>query len=211
MISKINVFSQNGIKINSSKIIYFDPFKVDKNYNDADIVFITHSHYDHLSIADIKKVSKKTTFFVIPETIEKDVISLGINKDNIITVKVYDKQSVEGITFETVPSYNVSKPMHPKKNKWVGYIVEVEGKRIYVCGDTDAIYEGKKVKCDIVIVPIGGYYTMGYKAAASFVNAIKPAVVIPVHYGDLVGEKDYGLKFKKLVDKDIQVCLLMDN
>lgn len=210
MVNKINVFSQNGIRISSSKIIYFDPFKVHTNYNDADIIFITHSHYDHLSIDDIKKVSKKSTIFVIPKTIIEDVTALGIDKSKIVAVDVFDKQVVEGIMFETVPSYNVSKPMHPKKNCWVGYVVEVEGKRIYVCGDTDAIYEGKKVKCDIIILPIGGYYTMGYKAAAKFVNVIKPQIAVPVHYGDLVGEKDFGLRFKKLVNNDIQVCLLMD-
>ena len=112
---------------------------------------------------------------------------------------------VNGISFETVAMYNKLKPFHPKKAGWCGYIIEVAGTRIYIAGDIDNIDEAKAVKCDVAMIPIGGFYTMNYKEGADLINTMKPKAAIPTHYGTAVGSPSDGENFAKLVDKDIQV------
>ncbi len=117
------------------------------------------------------------------------------------------QQELEGLFFETVAAYNILKPFHPKSAMWVGYIFLVEGRRIYVAGDTDATSEAKAVKCDIALVPVGGTYTMDAKKAAQLVNTIGPDVAIPVHYGTLVGSLKDGQEFAENVNDPVRVEL----
>jgi L-ascorbate metabolism protein UlaG (beta-lactamase superfamily) len=103
------------------------------------------------------------------------------------------------------------KPFHPKKAGWLGYIIEIEGKRVYVSGDTDKTAEAESVKCDIAFVPIGGFYTMNVKEAAELINIIKPELAIPTHYGSAVGKPSFGKDFSKLVEDGIQVIEKIEN
>lgn len=200
----IEINCHSSIKIIGDKIIYVDPFRIKENKNDADIIFITHDHYDHYSLEDIEKVKKQNTIIVMPEHLErKDDL-----KDAVI-VMPNKKYQVEGINVETIPSYNINKPYHPKENNWVGYILNNEGKRIYIPGDTDITEENMKIQCDILFVPIGGTYTMNYKEGAKLTNIIKPKVAIPVHYGEIVGRKEDAKEFKKLLEKDIECKILI--
>lgn len=200
----IEINCHSSIKIIGDKIIYVDPFRIKENKNDADIIFITHDHYDHYSLEDIEKVKKQNTTIVMPEHIErKDDL-----KDAVI-VMPNKKYQVEGINVETIPSYNINKPYHPKENNWVGYILNNEGKRIYIPGDTDITEENMKIQCDILFVPIGGTYTMNYKEGAKLTNIIKPKISIPVHYGEIVGRKEDAKEFKKLLEKDIECKILI--
>ena len=105
--------------------------------------------------------------------------------------------------------YNVNKQFHQKDNQWVGYIIEIDKTRYYIAGDTDLTPENKQVNCDVAFIPVGGTYTMNYTEAAELVNAIKPKIVVPTHYGDIVGEKDDGEKFKKLLNGNIQCEILI--
>ena len=202
---KIEVNAQSSIKIISDKIIYFDPFKIEKNFNDADIIFITHDHYDHFSIEDIKKVEKEDTVYVIP-----DCMYNLLGGENVVVLNPNEKVNVEGYDVVTIPSYNREKQFHTKEKGYVAYIVTIEGKRVYVAGDCDENEDNLRVKCDVALVPIGGHYTMDYKEAAVYVNKIKPEIVIPTHYGDGIGKEDDGINFSKLIDKDIEVKLLLD-
>lgn len=200
----IEINCHSSIKIIGDKIIYVDPFRIKENKNDADIIFITHDHYDHYSLEDIEKVKKQNTIIVMPEHLErKDDL-----KDAVI-VMPNKKYQVEGINVETIPSYNINKPYHPKENNWVGYILNNEGKRIYIPGDTDITEENMKIQCDILFVPIGGTYTMNYEEGAKLTNIIKPKVAIPVHYGEIVGRKEDAKEFKKLLEKDIECKILI--
>ncbi len=200
----IEINCHSSIKIIGDKIIYVDPFRIKENKNDADIIFITHDHYDHYSLEDIEKVKKQNTIIVMPEHLErKDDL-----KDAVI-VMPNKKYQVEGINVETIPSYNINKPYHPKENNWVGYILNNEGKRIYIPGDTDITEENMKIQCDILFVPIGGTYTMNYKEGAKLTNIIKPEISIPVHYGEIVGRKEDAKEFKKLLEKDIECKILI--
>lgn len=209
MLENIKVLCHSSIKISKEKVIYIDPFKIDKDYNDADIIFITHDHYDHYSEEDIDKVKKGDTVIVAPEELLTKLLKKGFSQNYIITVDSEEKNMIEGIKFETVPAYNTNKQFHPKANGWVGYIIEIKGVRYYIAGDTDITEENSKIQCDIALVPIGGTYTMNYKEAAKLINHIKPRTVIPTHYGEIVGTKKDSLEFSKLIDKNIKCELLI--
>ena len=209
MLDNIQVLCHSSIKIDREQVIYFDPFKIDKNYNDADIIFITHDHYDHYSEEDIDSVKKENTIIVAPKTLYYKLLKNGIKENNIVVVEPNKNYTVEGIKVETVPSYNISKPFHPKKNNWVGYILELNDVRYYIAGDTDITEENKKVKCDVAFVPVGGTYTMDYKQAATLINEIKPKVAIPIHYGSIVGTKQDAINFVNLLQNEINGKILM--
>ena len=204
MLENILVLTHSSIKIKNSKTIYFDPFKIDKNYNDADYIFITHSHYDHYSEEDIKKVRKKETKIIITSDLKEKVKELGFENSNIIIVVPNEKYIIDTLKIETIPAYNNEKQFHPKSNNWVGYIIEINDEKYYMAGDTDITEENKKIKCDVALLPIGGTFTMNYEEAAELVNIIKPKIVIPIHYGSIVGNKSDAEKFKKLINKEIK-------
>ena len=209
MLEGIEVLCHSSIRFSKKKIIYFDPFKIEENYNDADVIFITHDHYDHYSEEDIDKVVKEDTIIVVPEDLKTKLLKKGWKEENIITVRPNEIYTVKNIEFKTIPAYNVNKQFHPKENAWVGYSLEIEGVTYYIAGDTDITEENKKVKCDVAFVPVGGTYTMDYKEAAELINEIKPKIAVPTHYGSIVGSKKEGDKFSKLVNSEIKVVILM--
>ena len=202
---EISINYQSSIKIKTNKTIYFDPFKIEKTTNDADYIFITHSHYDHLEKESIDKIINEHTTIIIPESI-KDELS---EYNNIIKVMPNNSYSLEDISFNTIPSYNTNKQFHPKSNNWVGYILNIEDKKVLVSGDTDITEELLNVKCDIAFIPIGGTYTMTPEEGAKLINQIKPQKVIPTHYGCIVGKKEDGETFKRLLDENIECELLL--
>jgi len=203
MLKGIEVLCHSSIKISKDKIIYIDPFRVDKEYRDADYIFITHEHYDHFSIADINKVIKENTIIIMPESMKEKVTQEGYNRDNIIFVLPNNRYNLDDFSYDTIYAYNVNKKFHPKENDWVGYILHINGNSYYIAGDTDITDDNLKVQCDVALVPVGGTYTMTYKEAAELVNSIKPKFAIPTHYGEIVGDKEDGKKFTSLLDEDI--------
>ncbi len=209
MLNNIEVLYHSSIRINKEKTIYIDPFKIDRNYNDADIIFVTHDHYDHYSEEDIDKVINENTVIVIPEELLTKVLKKGINKNAIITVEPNQKYMVQGIKFETVPAYNTNKTFHPKENDWVGYVIELNDVKYYIAGDTDITEENKRVKCDVAFVPVGGTYTLDFKEAAQLVNEIQPKVAVPIHYGSVVGTKRDAEEFIKLLHTNVKGVILM--
>lgn len=204
MLDGIEIFSQSSIKISRDKIIYFDPYLIDKNYNDADIIFITHSHYDHFSPSSIEKVMKDDTMLVVPTDLKDKTLSLGVHLDNIILVSPNNNYSVCGISFSTLPAYNINKPYHPRSNNWISYLINISSYVYYIAGDTDATNEAKEVKCDVSFVPVGGTYTMNYKEAVKLINIIKPKYAIPIHYKTVVGTDEDAKNFVSLLDSDIK-------
>ena len=205
MLEDIKVLCHSSIKFDKGQVIYFDSYKINKNYNDADIIFITHSHYDHFSEEDILKVKKEKTKIVIPKDLYDKTIELGFEKENILLAEPNEEYEVNNIKFKTIPAYNVDKNFHPKANNWVGYIITLDNVVYYIAGDTDITEENKKVKCDVAFVPIGGTYTMTAKEAAKLVNEIKPKIAVPIHYGLIVGTKEDEEVFKSLVNENINV------
>jgi len=198
MLDNISVF-HSSIRIEGEKIIYFDPYKINTEYHDADIIFITHSHFDHYSPEDIDKVIKEGTIIVVPQSMATDV-----EYDNVFTIDPENKYEIGDISFQTISAYNVNKKFHPKENCWVGYVVNFEEKSYYVAGDTDITEEAKNVKCDIALIPCGGTYTMDYKEAAELANIISPKIAVPTHYGSVAGSPEDGKRFVELLNDGIQ-------
>lgn len=204
MLEGIEVLYHSSIKITKGLIIYFDPFKIDREYHDADIIFITHSHYDHYSEEDINKVRKENTKIVAPLDLLDNLLTIGFTKESITIVKPNENYNVNGLQFKTVSAYNNNKRFHPKENNWVGYLIAIDGITYYIAGDTDITEENRQVKCDVAFVPIGGTYTMDYKEAAKLINEIKPQIAISTHYASIVGTKEDGIKFAKLLEPEIE-------
>lgn len=209
MLENIEVLCHSSIRINKEKVIYIDPFKINKNYNDADIIFITHDHYDHYSEEDIDKVIKEDTTIVIPKDLLKKLLKKGINKNAIIVAEPNKEYETQGINFNTIPAYNINKKFHPKENNWLGYIITINNVKYYVAGDTDITDENRKVKCDVAFVPVGGTYTMDFKEAAQLINEIKPKIAVPIHYGSIVGTEQDARNFINLLNSEIKGAILI--
>ena len=202
----IDVLCHSSIRIEEDKIIYVDPFKIEQKYNDADYIFCTHSHYDHFSPEDIEKVKKEDTTIIVPRDIEEQARKIFNN--NVVIVEPAKEYQIKDLKFKTTYAYNINKKFHPKENKWVGYIIELNNKKYYIAGDTDNIEEIQNIECDIALIPIGGTFTMDYKESAELANTIKADIVIPTHYGSIVGEKEDAIKFKELVkDKKVEILI----
>ena len=209
MINNISINCHSSIKINGEKVIYIDPYKIKEVNKDADLIFITHEHYDHYSSEDINKIKKSNTRFIVPKSMKNRLIIDRISENDIISVDVKNKYSVDDIEFETIPAYNINKSFHPKNNNWVGYIININNIKYYIAGDTDITDEAINVKCDIAFIPIGGTYTMDYKEAATLTNKIKPKYAIPIHYGLIVGKYEDAIKYSNLLDKEIECKIII--
>lgn len=179
--ASFKIISENG------KVIYLDPFQLaNKNYEKANLIFITHPHYDHCSIEDIKKIIKNDSLVICGSDVQSKLRKVG---DNINT-KIIEPGinfDINGIKVKTVNAYNIGKSFHPKNNYWLGYIIEINGIKIYHSGDTDIITEMNTIKADIVLLPVGGTYTMTSYEAVKLAELIKPNLAIPMHYGSIIG------------------------
>jgi L-ascorbate metabolism protein UlaG (beta-lactamase superfamily) len=212
MTENIRVLTHSSIRIQSGDtVLYVDPYKVSGRPQDADFVFITHDHFDHFSPEDIEKVSCDKTVLVVPEKMRDKVLQEADETRGIIPVKPDAPYDINGFSFETVPAYNRLKPFHPKAAGWVGYIFCLDGKRIYVAGDTDATPDARKVQCDVALVPVGGTYTMNASQAAELVNTIRPAAAIPTHYGSVAGSAADAESFREKVDPAVHVEIKMES
>lgn len=200
---QINLLKHNSIKIKNTNTIYIDPYQIEDELHDANYIFITHSHYDHFSIEDILKIKNNNTYIISTQD-TKEEIKKYFNEDKIIIVTPNAKYKINYLTFKTTHAYNTDKQFHPFENNWVGYILNLDNNKIFILGDTDINPNIENIKCDIALIPIGGTFTMDYIEAAKYINKIKPSLVIPTHYGLIVGNKNDGKEFKKLINKNIE-------
>ncbi len=211
MLDRIKVIAQNAIKIETEngKVIYFDPFQVGEYVNDADYIFITHSHYDHFSPNDIVRIKKDTTKIIVTSDLLDKSEEIGFSEDDVFVVIPNGEYQIDDIKFSTVPAYNVNKQFHKREYNWVGYIVNIDNQLIYVAGDTDNTLEAQNVKCNIAFVPVGGTYTMTYEEAVDLIEHINPKIAIPTHYKTIVGSEEDAKEFKHLLDGKVQVEIMM--
>lgn len=209
LLAGVSHLKQSTIRIQSDKVIYIDPFGIDGTPEDADVIFVSHGHYDHFSIEDIKKLAKKDTVLVIPEDCVKAARDAGF--ENSLSVRPSLSYEVNGLNFNTIPAYNIGKFFHPKDKNWVGYVLKVNNVTYYFAGDTDFILEMKDVKADVAFLPVGGTYTMTWKEAAEAANTISPQVAVPIHFADLVGTADDAQNFVNGLNSTIQGVILKNN
>ncbi len=203
---QIRVNTQSSIRIEGSKTVYFDPFQIPKETHDADVIFVTHSHHDHFDPESIEKVRKDDTIFITPAAMSAEITKLA-GDSKVFLLSPGENILLEDLKISGVPAYNKLKPFHPRHNKWLGYVLEMDGTRYYVAGDTDAVKELQSISCDVALIPIGGTYTMNAKDAAGLVNAIKPAAVVPTHYGGIVGSPEDADVFRSTVLPGTEVVI----
>ncbi len=199
----IELLTHSSIRLTGEKTVYIDPYRIEEARHDADLILITHDHFDHFSPEDIEKVMSPATLLVLPERMKQKAAAIPCG--GIYTVSPQEELTLCGIPIKTVPAYNRHKPFHPKKCGWVGYLVQIDGETVYIAGDTDAVPEVSAVRCDTAMVPIGGTYTMNARQAAELVNRMRPQTAIPTHYSDRAMEAE----FRTAVDPAIRVEIKM--
>lgn len=199
---KIEWLGHASFRLTSGKVVYIDPFHL-KTEEKADFILITHGHYDHCSIPDIRKIIKPDTIIIATPDCASKLTKL--EHDNLKLIAPGDKIDLGEIIVETVPAYNLEKEFHPKMNDWVGYIITMSGARLYHTGDTDIIPEMKPIKTDVMMLPVGGTYTMDADEAARAASIIKPQLAIPMHYGDIVGKQSDAARFKEIADVKVEI------
>ncbi|MEM2919284.1 MAG: MBL fold metallo-hydrolase [Candidatus Nitrosocaldus sp.] len=221
---RIAWLGHDTFKISSSgkAIIYIDPYRLKREARDkADLLLISHEHFDHLSVEDAKKVVAADKTVVITTKRCADGMK-GAKVKDVRIVKPWDKVDLQGITVEAVPAYNISKinpdtkkPFHPKDAGMIGFVLTVDGVRIYHAGDTDAVEELRNISnIDVALLPVSGTYVMTADEAVEAVRMIKPKIAIPMHYGTIVGSEKDAERFKSMVRKeecDIRILKPVDD
>jgi L-ascorbate metabolism protein UlaG (beta-lactamase superfamily) len=206
---KLSWLGHDGFRIQNGKVVYIDPFKIEAGGPKADIVLISHEHFDHCSVEDLNKIVTPATVIVAHSQSKNELSKLKVKEIKI--VKPGDKINVGDVAIEAVPAYNVNKfrepgkVFHPKEDGKVGYVVTVNGLRIYHAGDTDHIPEMKNIRTDIALLPVSGTYVMTAREAAEAAGSINPKIVIPMHYGAIVGSSEDAEIFKKLVKCEVRL------
>lgn len=188
----------------NSKVIYIDPYQIKEGHEKADIILITHSHYDHCSVADIQKIVKEGTKVIMTADCQSKIMQFSVP---IIMKIIEPGQTIDlpGIRISAIPAYNIDKHFHTKEEQWVGFIIKIDDLLIYHAGDTDLIPEMQKLtghsgsnKDFIALLPVGGRFTMTAEEAAEAATLIKPSIAIPMHWGSIIGTEDDANEFIEL-------------
>lgn len=201
---KITWLGHDAFRIEASKTVYFDPYGIGGEPK-ADLILVSHDHFDHCSPEDVAKIQKHDTVIVTEQDSAKKL------SGDVRVIKPGDTVEVEGVKITGVPSYNTDKAFHPRENHWLGFIVELEGVRVYHAGDTDFISEMNDFQVDIALIPVSGTYVMNAEQAVKAALAINPQLAIPMHYGAIVGDEKDALQFKEKLEGKMEVRILKKN
>ena len=198
---KIQWLGHDGFRIDAVKTIYFDPYEI-KGGPKADLIFISHEHFDHCSPEDVARIQGSDTVIVTEKDSAKKLTG------DVRVLKPGETLTLNDIKVQAVPSYNTDKAFHPRANNWLGFVVEIEGVKVYHAGDCDFMPEMKDLEVDIAFLPVSGTYVMTAEQAVEAALAINPKLAIPMHYGAIVGDEQDAVKFKKALEGKIEVVVL---
>ena len=196
MIENIHWLGHDSFRLDGSSVVYIDPWKLSAGAPPADLILITHDHFDHLSLPDIAHLTAPGTILVGPEAVTAQVEGV-----ETVTVSAGETVTVRGVRVTAVAAYNLDKfrrpgeVYHPRAAGGLGYVVELDGRRIYHAGDTDATPEMAAVRCDVALLPVSGTFVMSAEEAATACLTLSAAAVVPMHYGDIVGSVADATRF----------------
>ncbi len=196
-----------GFLIKNSKVIYVDPYNIRDGSEKADLILITHSHYDHCSVADIQKIVKEDTKIILTADSQSKITRFDV-PIKIEIIETGQEIDLHDVKISAVPAYNTDKHFHPKDEAWIGYLIKMNNVIIYHAGDTDVIPEMQKLtgyKQEgtefVALLPVGGRYTMTAEEAAEAAKIIKPNIAVPMHYGSIAGSEDDAKEFVELCEE----------
>ncbi|MGC9363134.1 MAG: MBL fold metallo-hydrolase [Fidelibacterota bacterium] len=199
MLSRVKWLGHATVMFTTPKIIYIDPYRLKGAPQKADIILITHDHYDHLSESDIEKIRTADTIIVIPEAVKTPL------PGDVRRITIGATISIADISIEAVPAYNIGKQFHPKSAHNAGYIVTIDNTRYYHAGDTDIIPEMDNLDVDVAFLPVGGTYTMDAREAAEASQKIQPKIAVPIHYNSIIGSREDARLFKELCSCPVEI------
>ncbi len=199
MIENIHWLGHDSFRIDGEVTIYIDPWQLPKDSPPADLILVTHEHSDHFSPDDIALIRTPRTEIVAIAAVAAQL------SGRVHTVKPGDHLTVQGVAIEVLPAYNLHKKFHPRAKGHVGYVLTVNGQRIYHAGDTDAIPEMRGLKPDIALIPVSGTYVMDAAEAVEAVKLLQPGLAIPMHYGAIVGSEADAQRFQRLSPTPVRV------
>jgi L-ascorbate metabolism protein UlaG (beta-lactamase superfamily) len=189
--------------------VYIDPYRVPDDATPADLILITHGHYDHFSPQDVERLTTRETWLVGPAAVAERV---GGQVHRIGPGELLDDELVRGIHIRAVAAYNTSKwdangkPFHPRDAGWVGYELNVRGERLYHSGDTDVIPEMDSVTgVDVALLPVSGVYVMTAQEAAEAARRIQPRVAVPMHWGSHIGTEHDARTFAAKAPVEVRI------
>lgn len=201
-LNHVKILAHSAIRIEGSKVLYFDPFHLTEEPHDADLIFITHDHFDHFSAEDVRKVLNEKTILVAPKSCRKTIEESGVTcLDRLVFLEPESRAVLLGVEVAAVRAYNLNKKFHPRENGWLGYVVTMDGVSYYVAGDTDATPELLSVKADVALLPVGGTYTMTAEEAAEAALQMDVRTAVPTHFADIVGTSADGPRFTELYEE----------
>lgn len=195
-------YGHDAFRIGAPPLVYIDPWNLPEDVPLADVILITHEHYDHCSPDDVEKILGPDTVIVGPTSALQKLAHIQANKR---VVRAGETLQLGNLYLEVVPAYNINKRFHPREAGHVGYVLDLFGKRIYHAGDTDVIPEMNHIRCDVALLPVSGKYVMDATEAAQAANILQPELIIPMHFGALVGSRRDAERLAKLVDIPVRV------
>ncbi len=208
MWDNLHWLGHDSFRIDGLKTIYFDPYKLPKKSPKADIILITHEHFDHYSLGDLKPITSKDTVIVADKAVAKQLQGVKLICKEVKSLSPGDDIDVDGVKINAVASYNTNKKFHTRDSEKLGFIVTTEGIKIYHSGDTDMIPQMKNYECDIALLPVSGTYVMTAREAACAALVIKPKLAIPMHYGSIIGSDNDAEIFQDLLRGKVTVKIL---
>lgn len=200
-LKRIHWLGHDAFRVDGSKTLYFDPYEISGG-PPADVIFISHEHFDHCSPKDVAKIQKSGTIIVTDGASAKKL------SGDVRVVKAGDYLDIDGIAVRVVPAYNTNKKFHPKAAGMLAFVVTLDGITYYHAGDTDFIPEMKGLQVDVAFLPVSGTYVMDAMEAAEAAKAIAPKIAIPMHYGAIVGGLDDARRFQKALEGVVRVVIL---